>query len=277
MNTQDNGIENILGRFAEDVSSHEMTIIRDDDAFRHIHFERPNDSAYEFSITTWPGHLAITGDMGASVFSRTHDMFEFFRKTSTEKHPINPDYWSQKLIATDDVPRKFSASLFEQIVRGGYETHIAEFSNEDGTPPEWADALWAALKRDVLARGDSLDEAINAMSEFKFSCNEADNDTFEFADAWECADALTDFDFRLIWRMFAIVYAIDKYDVEKKRILTDAGGGSMRNDTLNCRQCGNPVGDCCGLAAMDDKWPICPHCNRCPDCGHDHCENGAKA
>lgn len=25
----------------------------------------------------------------------------------------------------------------------------------------------------------------------------------------------------------------------------------------------------CGLAEFDGRWPVCPECHQCPDCGHD--------
>ena len=52
-------------RFAKDTATHAMTILRDDGLYRHLRFKRPNTSSYYFDIITWPGYLAITGDMGA--------------------------------------------------------------------------------------------------------------------------------------------------------------------------------------------------------------------
>src|SRR5690348_13144744 len=93
--------------FLKDVSTHEMIVIRDDGANRHIRFKRPGTSCMYFDLITWPGYLCYTGDMGTYVFSRLEDMFEFFRtdrdynKRKGRELSINPKYWGEKLQAVD--------------------------------------------------------------------------------------------------------------------------------------------------------------------------------
>ena len=66
--------------FLKDVKNHGMEVRRDDGLYRHLIFRAPKDSWHQwFEVVTWPGSLAINGDMGSWCFSRIEDMFEFFR------------------------------------------------------------------------------------------------------------------------------------------------------------------------------------------------------
>ena len=80
-------------RFEACIKDHKIYIQNDNGNFRHIHCSK-GDSVYHFNITTWPGYLCISGDMGCFVFRRELDMFGFFRNKS---NGINPYYWSEKL------------------------------------------------------------------------------------------------------------------------------------------------------------------------------------
>ncbi len=82
-------------RFKKDVSEHQMNVIKNEGVYRHLTFQKPGTSVYYFEIITTPGLLTINGDMGTYVFSRLHDMFEFFG----DKQGINPSYWGEKLLA----------------------------------------------------------------------------------------------------------------------------------------------------------------------------------
>lgn len=95
-----NMIEQAKAAFANDVAEHEMHIILDTPPLRHITYCRPGDCFAAFSLTTVPGTLFYAGDMGAFSFSRTGDMFQFFRGEGG----IDYDYWHQKLVATDACP-----------------------------------------------------------------------------------------------------------------------------------------------------------------------------
>jgi hypothetical protein len=84
-------------RFPDDIAQHQMKVKRNDGLYRHIYFGRPGTGNMSFSITTWPGYLAYTGDMGDYVFCRLDDMFQFFR---TDRTP-NYSYWAEKVVAQD--------------------------------------------------------------------------------------------------------------------------------------------------------------------------------
>lgn len=81
---------------------HRMTILQDDGVYRLIRMSKPQSSAYRFNITTFPGYLVFTGDMGSYVFSRVYDMFEFHRIDWNSGTPtIDYRYWAQKCEAQD--------------------------------------------------------------------------------------------------------------------------------------------------------------------------------
>lgn len=97
--------------FLKDVESHRMTVLSDSGVNRSLKFENPNCSNLHFFITTWPGHLCISGDMGTFVFARIHDMFLFF---DGKEPQANMDYWSEKLIAQEASP--ITQSLTERYI-----------------------------------------------------------------------------------------------------------------------------------------------------------------
>ena len=75
-----------------DKRDYKMTIELDQGVHRCLHFAHEGRMDGHFRITTWPGHLSISGDMGTYVFSRTEDMIYFFSGDG-----INPCYWGEKL------------------------------------------------------------------------------------------------------------------------------------------------------------------------------------
>ena len=99
-----------LKQFLNDVKNHELTIHQNNGVDRHLIFKIPNDCNQHFNITTFSNYLVITGDMGALVFSRLHDMFEFFRSDDLK---INPYYWSEKIQSASWDARIESYSEFD--------------------------------------------------------------------------------------------------------------------------------------------------------------------
>lgn len=208
-------------RFKKDTAEHQMTVVRDDGLYRHLRFRRPGTGCYGFDIVTWPGYLAISGDMGASMFTRLDDMFEFFRQ-KPERHDnhgglyINCGYWREKCVANDGAAKEFSKNLLNAYVREAFDEFVKGATDDDEMEPEWSDELWAEIKSDVIDRVDdvpSVQTAIEAMQDF-----EPDDERykrFRFHDAWEAASSLEDYTFHFLWRLYAISHAIRAYDAAK--------------------------------------------------------------
>lgn len=87
-----------LARFRRDTRDHRMIVIHDDGgAIRHIKVAKPGTSNMHFNITTVPGYLMFTGDMGAFTFSRVRDMLAWHQIDWTGDTPtIDYSYWAEK-------------------------------------------------------------------------------------------------------------------------------------------------------------------------------------
>ena len=198
-------------RFQRDVATHEMTVLRDDGVSRHLQFKRPGDSSYWFDVITWDGRLYIGGDCGAFVFTRLHDMFEFFRGDEVR---INPPYWAEKLVASErDGFEKFSWDKFEADVKDYFDQHWAtEIPGEDADDNDRAEYVDHCAKRDEC--WVEVREAMNEPDEYGAVAfiRDFEHDGFYFED-WERTSM--EYTFRFIWNCRAIVWAIDKYDASK--------------------------------------------------------------
>ena len=183
--------------FVRDTENHAMTVIRADGVNRHLRFGQPGCSAYWFDIITWPGVLCINGDMGTYVFARIEDMFEFF-KVESERYPINPGYWGEKILARDkhaDIV-EFDEDEFKEILK-----QIIADSDYD------EESALDALESDVLSQvtyATTRDDAFAIAAVFEFE------DECPFSDIWEYR--CERFTFQYLWNCFAITYAIRKFE-----------------------------------------------------------------
>lgn len=211
-------------RFLNDVASHEMTVIRDDGVYRHIRFKRPDTGCYRFDFITWPGYLCYTGDMGTYVFSRTNDMFEFFR--TDRKHmqlsfgkalAINPGYWSEKVQSDSRFGKgteEFSEDRFREVLKRIFDGHFeelqpdAEASDEEKLAFEQRKAeAWEEVEDQILSLDSLEHEGVSAACQFE-------HDGLEFTDFWEYR--LRDYTFHFIWCCYALAWGIQKYDAAKE-------------------------------------------------------------
>lgn len=204
-------LASVLERFRKDVSGHQMEVVLDapEGPHRHLRFRRPESFVFGFDIVTWPGHLAISGDMGADVFSRTRDMFEFFR---SEPGVVNERYWIEKVVSGRDGQREFCLDTFRAVTLSVAQDFIS-FRSQDGRSPEWAEGLIEEVT-DLAERLDNHSEhdALVLMDEFESeACPE-----FKFVDPWD--HSLKEYTFHFTWRLHAIVYAINAYDAHHRAL-----------------------------------------------------------
>lgn len=91
-----------------------LTVLHDEGQYRHLHVTPSDTRALwtGFDVITWPGHIALTGDLGDGwVFTRygQDDMAYWVSGT----HPSNYGYWAEKLVrACRSSPTEFSPKLF---------------------------------------------------------------------------------------------------------------------------------------------------------------------
>lgn len=194
----------VLDQFVEDVSEHQLTIMRDAGVYRHLLCRNPKfDKMYAFEIITSPNLLLFHGDCGTFVFSRLHDMFQFFRSDCV-RSDLPLGYWSEKIEAAPagiDV-MMYSQRLAEDSVQAVFDTW-AQSQSLQGSDLEHAQQ---ELDDQILIHCDSLDALFDCIGT-ELECGY----TFDIVDV----------NYRtlhpaVIWCMYAIVWAIRQYDKAKE-------------------------------------------------------------
>lgn len=95
----------IYASFKKHTEDHELRVLHEDGLYRHLRVQAPGTRMWSWDITTWPGHLATSGDISAGyVFSREPDMLEFFARAGMRQNYysdgapcIDVRYWAEKL------------------------------------------------------------------------------------------------------------------------------------------------------------------------------------
>lgn len=209
-------------RFLKDVSRHEMQVIRDDGVQRHLRFKREGTMCYHFDLITWGGHLCYTGDMGTYVFTRVHDMFDFFRMKDHDwnknKNPnglsINPGYWSEKIIATDKNGGHEEWDE-EEFVRRVNDVRVGWMrdAKERGIDKDERRELWEDVEDNVLSEPSSEQLCVASIYEYRHCIGK---DVFEFIDFFD--GSMSRYTFHFMWCCYALAWGITKYDQSKMEI-----------------------------------------------------------
>ncbi|GLQ09283.1 hypothetical protein GCM10007913_12150 [Devosia yakushimensis] len=224
--------------FLKHVERHQLTVALDNGLYRHLTLKEPKSSNRHFHITTWPGYLTISGDMGCYVFARTPDMFGFFRDDNHCR--INPSYWGEKLqaIGRSESYREFSKAAYRSALVRDFRDYYPQ-----GTPDRmriWKDVRWTLL--DDFSPS-TAEEAIRAVDSYRDPNRES-----KFREFWD--HRLTDYTYHYIWCCRAIVWAIKQYD--DRQALIGAGLTTAEKAAQASR---------CGCKGSDD---LCP-CQNAPD------------
>jgi hypothetical protein len=214
----------ILARFQQDVAEHGITILRNDDVYRHIRFSRPGTSCYHFDLITWPGVLCYTGDMGTYVFSRTRDMFDFFRNDRAYNQArgraltINLGYWSEKLLAVDGgrnggKAKEFDEDKFKRVINE-YRVNWMRSAKEMGAlDKEGRRELWESVDDEVMRQledgGDRAQIAAYDFSHTKSSNGQRDMH-WSFQDLFE--HDFTEYTHHFVWCCYALAWGIEQFD-----------------------------------------------------------------
>jgi hypothetical protein len=172
----------------------------DDGLYRHLRF-RAESWAYGYDIVTWPGYLAITGDVGDYVFSRVADMFGFFR---SDQGRINPTYWAEKIPNRDAArgTRRFEASRVRpRIMEWFYDGPANELSYNDGVK------LLAAMEEQIFSWGTEDPQVVHTrLTEFE-------HQGIRLYEPWDFD--FEEWDWTYLWSCWAIVQGIAQYDWAK--------------------------------------------------------------
>jgi hypothetical protein len=204
-------------QFLKDTENHTMVVLKDDGEYRHLVFSNNGSSVYKFQLTTWPGYLCISGDMGCSVFSRLRDMFDFFRtdrKYEDLYHWINPGYWAEKVQAGNLTGlTEFNAEDFKQAIlaytRQWLKDHYHQTTKQER---RW---LMEEIRDEVLSDLDEGNRDVLMSNAIQFTSKVNTRLSFQFQDFWE--NTFQDFDYHFIWQCYAIAWGINVYDRTKQQ------------------------------------------------------------
>lgn len=186
--------------FLRDMQEHKMTVLHESGIYRHIRFRQPNNGNMWFDLTTWPGMLTISGDMGCWTFSRVDDMFTFFRGRELK---INPSYWAEKLQhgthGGSDAGKVWDAESFKASLIDHLDNYC--LAEEDH-------AVVLQELKDGFSSEDSKYYLIP--SALDFSCDLPSGGKFEF-ESCEMPDGMV-YAYHFIWCLYAIVWGIQQWD-----------------------------------------------------------------
>jgi hypothetical protein len=206
-------------RFEQTTADHQLTVLHDEGVYRHLRFKSPGTSSYWYELVTWPGVLTVRGDMGTFTFSREPDMIrDFFGRAKT----INPDYWSEKIIATErhGGAKCYDRRVLERRLREHAEYHDDEADVVDVVSPLLTDPASVLPE----SGGESerhkyhlrVDEALRDHTDFigdehgaRELLRELEHEGW-VSDAWEWD--LTEWTAQYLWCCWAIVKGIAAYD-----------------------------------------------------------------
>lgn len=190
-------------QFLKDTKDHKMAIIfdGDNDNVRHISFKKPGTNALKFDLVTWLGHLCIAGDMGTYVFARTQDMFGFFRR---DELTINDDYWAEKCLSGSEHEKisKFSVELFKANVQEYFDDYMCD------EKPKNKEVWWASVKESGVEMVENESDAID----WAYHAGNSSMLDGAFLDFWEVSHR--EYTYHFIWCLYAIVWGIQRYDLE---------------------------------------------------------------
>lgn len=192
--------------FKGNISDHVLSVVHDDGLYRHLRMGKPGTGLWSWSVVTWPGHLAISGDIGEGfVFSRESDMVGFFAsglgKRSDGAPSINPGYWAEKLLcACRDSAVTFSEKKFLAEVRSAVAAHI----ESEGLSGEAAAELEELIED---AEYHSMDK--HAALDWAYNNDRQDLFGMDFIEG-----GFDDFDTHFLYACFAIAVTVRRYLVE---------------------------------------------------------------
>ncbi|MFE7115007.1 hypothetical protein ACFU99_06225 [Streptomyces sp. NPDC057654] len=91
--------------FLSETAEHQLIVLHDEGLYRHLRIQKPGTRTWSWDITTWPGHLATSGDIANGyMFTRDLDMIDWFslcrkcRDYYSDGAPnIDVHYWAEKL------------------------------------------------------------------------------------------------------------------------------------------------------------------------------------
>lgn len=188
--------------------NHELRILREEGVYRHLRFQEPGTGIWHWDLITWPGSLAIRGDVGEGfIFTRTNDMLRFFDQGQPDGW-INPSYWAEKLDRGARSVQCMSPEKFAAHVRERADSLVESYFGFDA---ESEAEFRAAVQSEVLdPTEDCTDEGYAASVLYNFEWDGHHLDEDMDPSAWR------DYEYHFILALHAILWGAKKYHAEKE-------------------------------------------------------------
>ena len=186
------------------VENHELQILHEDGLYRHLRFISPGTGIGYFDLVTWPGSLAIRGDIGEGfIFTRDRDMIPWFGGGASAGR-IKADYWSEKLDrGTREVREVFSEEKFDAYLKEQVESfaehrgHDLTEVREDVDLSKYFEAIY------------DTNSAYEFMSGLEYEGERIVEDLDDDAQSW------LEYDHHFLLACHAILWGVRKYQAEK--------------------------------------------------------------
>lgn len=191
--------------FCKNTAKHSLSVIKDDGLHRHLRMSENGTSMWHWDIVTWPGHLAIVGDIADGfTFRRAADMIDFFtipqysQNYYSDGSPcIDFRYWAQKLgDGSRHAAEEYSPEAFVQYVRD-------EIDND-----EFGDDLDESTREMLIAEASDNRDTIYTASEWLARHEGIHNGLF--SDYWE-AD-FNRYTFQFVLACYAIEHTVREWN-----------------------------------------------------------------
>lgn len=180
MNTPD---AQLAEMFRKDTTAHRLTVQHEDGLYRHLRWAKPGTGECAIEVTSIPGYLIVTGDMGSWTFHRhgSPDLLAEGFFTGNARY----DRWASKLEAADT--RVGLRDFSEETLKATVEEAIEEWSEGDA---ELRETLHQETY--LIRSAESTEEALSSMVDFGFSgysfdeVRESDVTEYTFQFRWIC-------------------------------------------------------------------------------------------
>lgn len=199
-------------KFEADVAEHVLDVKYDNGLYRHLVFCKASPSfLYRFEVSTWPGYIAIVGDMGSYLFSRVEDMFEFFRGR-TRGPFLDLSYLAGKLQAAD---KNGGISHWIEAERSVQKlVEILRDALDEAVPTETIDAVVAEFMEHAESDEiETVEDVYRVAMDFEPRTDIGRESPF--GALWEQGTLFYEWSYHFQWCVFALAYAVEQYDNRK--------------------------------------------------------------
>lgn len=196
--------------FVQDTKNHGLTVLHSTGEYLHLRMRKPGSGDYCFDINCWPGHMAVTGDMGEYMFQLSKPAAEHFadcKRQPDGTYSVDPNYWAHRLVG-GETGRERDPEAFETFLNGLWRTVCGKFADKHPILEKWVGESIDTQVTDCL-RHDTWESAEEELRAWSYEWTNPENMQrvlFEFDG--ELPD-LTRLTFHFQWVMQGVAMAFD--------------------------------------------------------------------